>query len=184
MMGYRKEFDLSATRYPAGWLSKKMIGEPRYTERMRVFHRWCERVMEYYYLQALNDVILEANERERDKVQAQRDFLRKSMEETYKGREIPQSAKGAYEHACKEAVMPQSINENFDPDWMDEELKTFGLYTSELEVVKKWFKLIVDEIAQEEVEELRAKYIESDMEMEIELAIELQKDLEYFNEGR
>jgi len=181
-MSYLNEYDLSQTSYPQGWLSKRLIGDPRYTEKMQVFHRWCSRIIEYYRMQAFNNVIVEKNERERDKIQNTRDTMREMMEETFinMGKEIPQTAKSAYEHACKKAVIPASINEGFDPGWIDDELKEHGLYTPDIELVKKWFKLIVFERTKNKVEEMRTGFIEGEMENTIVHAVELDKALEEF----
>lgn len=40
---YYDEIDLSQTRYNDAWYSKKLETDPRYTEEMRIFDRWCRR---------------------------------------------------------------------------------------------------------------------------------------------
>lgn len=45
---YWDEIDLSQTCYDNNWTSKKLEADPRYTERLKIFDRWCRRWIEYY----------------------------------------------------------------------------------------------------------------------------------------
>lgn len=140
LLPYWDEIDLSLTKYNDDWKSKKLADDPEYTEDIQAIDRWYHRRLELYKSQAINDVILEQNERELRRRNRVRKALHLHVEATYKG-ESPENVQDFHEHLSTEAVLRPSINKDFDEDWMDEDLKKRGLYQPEMEILKKWIQL-------------------------------------------
>lgn len=152
LLPYWNEVDYSHTRYGEQWISKELQGDPRYTERLQNFDRWCRRWIEYYRRKELNAVIKAANEREQQRRKQTRLELREHLTKQF-GDDGPDSVKQLRNATFKEVQKPAG-NDDFQADWIDDELKHSGLYTPELELVKDWLQLVAIQLAQPSCEKL------------------------------
>lgn len=155
VLPYWNEIDLSQTRYNDGWTSKKLEADPRYTERLKAFDRWCRRWIEYYRRKEINAVIDEANEREKQRREQTRLELREHLTKTF-GNNLPNSAEKLRNATFREVKKP-AVNADFNAGWIDDELKKGGLYMPELEIVKSWLQLVAIELAQPDCEKIRKR---------------------------
>lgn len=152
ILPYWKEIDFSQTQYDADWTSKKLEADPRYTESLKIFDRWCRRWVEYYRRKEINDVINAANEREKRRREQTRLELRGHLTKTF-GDNLPDSVE-KLRHATFSEVKKPAINADFHADWIDEELKESGIYIPEFEMVKSWLRLVAIEMISEKRKEL------------------------------
>lgn len=159
ILPYWEEIDLSRTRYADNWTSKKLEADPRYTERLKIFDRWCRRWMEYYRRKEINALLGAANEREKQRREQTRLELREHLAETF-GDDWPASVQKLKDTTFKEVKKP-AANAGFNANWIDDELKSFGMYTPELEIVKEWLQLVAIESVQESCQKLK-KIIEDE----------------------
>ncbi|MCI9598878.1 MAG: hypothetical protein HFE75_16705 [Firmicutes bacterium] len=155
VLPYWNEIDLSQTHYNDGWTSKKLEADPRYTERLKIFDRWCRRWIEYYRRKEINAVIDEANEREKQRREQTQLELREHLDKTF-GNELPDSAEKLRNATFREVKKP-AFNADFNAEWIDDELKRDGLYMPELEIVKSWLQLVAVELAQPNCEKIRER---------------------------
>ncbi len=165
---YWDEIDLSQTCYDNNWTSKKLEAAPRYTERLKIFDRWCRRWIEYYKRKEINSVIDAANEREKQRREQTRLELREHLTQTFRDN-VPDSVERLRKSTFKE-MKKTDINAGFDVGWIDDELKKSGLYVPELEIVKAWLQLVAIELAQENCEKIKKI-------MKDEEALSLMEDL-------
>lgn len=159
VLPYWEEIDLSHTRYADNWASKILEADPRYTERLQIFDRWCRRWMEYYRRKEINALLGAANEREKQRREQTRLELREHLAETF-GDDCPDAVQKVKNATFREVKKP-AANTGFNADWIDDELKRFGLYTPELEIVKDWLQLVAIESVQGSCEKLK-KIIEDE----------------------
>ncbi len=152
VLPYWPEIDLSQTHYDNNWISKELAADPRYTERLKIFDRWCRRWIEYYRRKEINTLIDAANEREKQRREQTRLELREHLTKTF-GDNLPDSVEKLRNSTFNEVQKP-NVNANFNADWIDDELKKSGIYMPELEIVKDWLQLVAIELTQKNREKL------------------------------
>lgn len=152
ILPYWEEIDLSRTHYADNWASKTLEDDPRYTESLKIFNRWCRRWMEYYRREEINDVINAANEREKRRREQIRLELREHLTKTF-GENMPDSVEKLRNATFREVKKP-AVNADFHVDWIDKELKESGLYAPEFERVKSWLRLMAIETISEKREKI------------------------------
>lgn len=159
MFSYLDELDLSCTIYDDNYKSKKLADNPDYTEDIQAIDRWFQRRIELYKRQAFNAVLQEQNERERRRRNKVRKALSLLMKETL-GDNLPETMSDDYPHyVYSEAPMPKSINEGFNENWIDEDLKRRGLYHPCMELIKQWLKLTVTASQESQCDKMREEFI-------------------------
>jgi len=176
LLPYWKEIDFSQTKYDDNWKSKRLADEPAYTEDMQAIDRWVHRRIEFYKNKAFNDVIREQHERELHRRNRVRKALRLHMEATF-GDDIPENVQDFHDHVSTEATLPTSINQDFDEDWMDEELKERGLYQPGMELIKQWLQLSVLSSNKEKIEKVREHLIAEELLSVIKYTKEDEADM-------